>query len=400
MSKTDYYSEEKTFSAAAYTKPTRHPPISQTKLSGKGLKDLDDHDIDGLLSNLSIEELEDLNDDFDPDNAMLPPSERCRDQTTKSPTGPFKRDHLLKYLEEQAKNEKDWEDVVPFSLGTKRGKVWEGDSGRESAEDGTASEEHPASRVARMEMPIELDLDDDDDLDEALDGAPEHDLVDLAGILGMHNILNQPQYYNALKGKQQDDSTGTTFTGIIRAYEPKEMPDEPENDTNVDECIKRLEENDEEMKEININNMKRISKEQIVKLISAACDSNHITKLSMANTAISDNEARGLIKLIETSTSLKALNIESNFISPDLLAKLLRATLVTQCLTEFKAENQRQSVLGHQVEMDITSTVEENSSLLRVGIAFQSMEARHRVADALEKNYERVRLRRLGKLES
>ncbi len=52
-----------------------------------------------------------------------------------------------------------------------------------------------------MEMPIELDLDDDDedDLDEALHGAPEKDLVDLAGILGMHNLLNQSQYYSALK---------------------------------------------------------------------------------------------------------------------------------------------------------------------------------------------------------
>lgn len=48
-------------------------------------------------------------------------------------------------------------------------------------------------------MPIELDVDDDDELDEALNDAPEKDLVDLAGILGMHNLLNQPQYYNALK---------------------------------------------------------------------------------------------------------------------------------------------------------------------------------------------------------
>ncbi|VDL74804.1 unnamed protein product [Nippostrongylus brasiliensis] len=407
-----YYSEEKTFSATPYPKPTRHPPISQTKLGGKGLKDLDDHDIDGLLSNLSIEELEDLNNDFDPDNTMLPPSQRCRDQTTKEPTGPFKRDHLLKFLEDKAKNEKDWEDVVPFSLGTKRGKVWEGDSGRDSGEDGT-SEEHSATRVAGMEMPIELDLDDDDDLDEALDGAPERDLVDLAGILGMHNILNQPQYYNALKGKQQDDHTGTTFAGIIRAYEPKEMPDEPDNETDVDDCIKRLEEDDEDMTEVNINNMKRVSKERIRKLITAACNSKHITKLSMANTAISDSEARGLVELLETSPSLKVLNVESNFITPELLAKLLRATLVTQCLTDFKADNQvrqlivdsdlllissivfcsgflrRQSVLGNQVEMDMMMTVEENETLLRVGVSFQSMEARHRVSEALERNYER-----------
>lgn len=397
MSKTDYYAEEKTFSVAARPKPTRHPPISQTKLSNRGLKDLDDHDIDGLLSSLSIEELEELDNDFDPDNSMLPPSQRCRDQTTKAPTGPFKRDHLLKFLEEQAKNEKDWEDVVPFSLGTKRGKVWEGDSGRESGEDGTTSGDRPTSKIAGMEMPIELDLDDDDDLDEALDGAPEHDLIDLAGILGMHNILNQPQYYNALKGKQQDDSTGTTFTGIVRAYEPKIIPDEPDNETDVVECIRRLEENDEEMTEVNVNNMKRISKEEMNKLITAACSSDHITKLCMANTAMSDSEAKGLVELLETSSSLKVLNVESNYISPDLLVKLLRASHVKQCLVEFKAENQRQSILGHQVEMEIMQAVEESESLLRVGVAFQSMEARHRVSKALEKNYERVRLRRLGK---
>ncbi|VDM61381.1 unnamed protein product, partial [Angiostrongylus costaricensis] len=380
-----YYSEEKTFAATTIAKHTRHPPISQTKLSGKGLKDLDDHDIDGLLSSLSIDELEDLNNDFDPDNSMLPPSQRCRDQTSKTPTGPYKRDQLLKFLEDQAKKEKDWEDVVPFSPGVKRGKVWEGDHGSDDGGEGRA-----ASGIAGMEMPIELDFDDEeDDFNEALDGAPERDLVDLAGILGMHNILNQPQYYNALRGKQQDDSTGTTFTGVIRAYEPKETPDEPDNQTDVDDCIKRLEENEQEMTEVNINNMKRVSKEKIRRLISAACASKHIKKLSMANTAISDSEARGLVELIEKSPSLKVLNIESNFITPELLAKLLRSTLVTQTLTEFRAENQRQAVLGNQIEMDMMMSVEENETLLRVGIAFQSMEARHRVSEALEKNYER-----------
>lgn len=44
--------------------------------------------------------------------------------------------------------------------------------------------------------------------------------------------------------------------------------------------------------EININNMKRISKERIKALIKASCASKHIKKLSLANTAISDQEAR------------------------------------------------------------------------------------------------------------
>lgn len=54
-----------------------------------------------------------------------------------------------------------------------------------------------------------------------------------------------------------------------------------------------------------------------------------------------------------------------------------------------KHDFQRAAVLGNQVEMDMMLSVEENESLLRVGVAFQSMEARHRVSEALERNYER-----------
>ncbi|CAB3410675.1 unnamed protein product [Caenorhabditis bovis] len=383
-----YYSEEQTFSAPSAN--TQKGTALPSKVYSKGLKDLEDNDFEGLLSKLSIDELEDLNNDFDPDNSMLPPSQRCRDQTSKTPTGPYKRENLLKFLEEKAKTEKDWDDVCPYTPGMKRGKVYDSDSGRNS--------EEPDAGIGKMEMPIELDLDEDEEeLECALVTAPEKDLVDLAGILGMHNVLNQPQYYNALKGKSQDETTGTTFNGIVQSYVPRIVPDEPDNDTDVEACITQLRENDPDMKEVNINNMKRVSKERIRTLIEAACNSKHIEKLSLANTAISDSEARGLIELIETSPSLRVLNVESNFLTPELLAKLLRATLVTQSIVEFRADNQRQSVLGNQIEMDMMMAIEENESLLRVGIAFQSMEARHRVSEALERNYERVRLRRLGK---
>ena len=48
--------------------------------------------------------------------------------------------------------------------------------------------------------------------------------------------------------------------GIIKAYEPKPVPDEPDNETDVDDCITRLQTDDPQMKEINLNNMKRVSK--------------------------------------------------------------------------------------------------------------------------------------------
>jgi tropomodulin len=390
MSKSDYYSEETTI-AAPTSKATGG--TGSGKFYGRKLTDYEDKDLENLLNDLSVEELEDLNNDFDPDNSLLPPSQRCRDQTDKEPTGPFKREKLLKHLEESAKNEKDWEENVPFSPGQKRGKVFtEKDEPNENATNGTGA------KKGGMQMPIELDLDDEDDLDdldEALDHAPERDLVDLAGILGMHNVLNQPQYYNALKGKNQDEDTGTSFNGIVKAYMPRIVPDEPENMTDVEDCLKRLEQNDETLEEVNINNMKRISKERIRSLINAACNSKHLKKLCLANTAIGDSEARPLVELIECSPSLKVINIESNFVTPELIAKLLRATLKQQVIVEFHAENQRASVLGNQIEMDIMMTVEENETLLRVGVSLQSMEARHRVSEALERNYERLRLKRL-----
>lgn len=41
--------------------------------------------------------------------------------------------------------------------------------------------------------------------------------------------------------------------------------------------------------------------------------------------------------------------------------------------------------------MDMMMSVEENETILRVGVSFQSMEARNRVAEALERNYERCK---------
>ncbi|VDP41702.1 unnamed protein product [Echinostoma caproni] len=72
--------------------------MSHKLLFGKELASYDDDDIDELLAKLTEEEIEQLNEDLDPDNTLLPPSQRCRDQTKKAPTGPFDREKLLRYV--------------------------------------------------------------------------------------------------------------------------------------------------------------------------------------------------------------------------------------------------------------------------------------------------------------
>lgn len=74
--------------------------MTHKTLFGKSLEAYDSNidDIDELLSKLTEAEIKELNDDFDPDNSLLPPSQRCRDQTTKAPTGPYDREKLIKLV--------------------------------------------------------------------------------------------------------------------------------------------------------------------------------------------------------------------------------------------------------------------------------------------------------------
>lgn len=51
---------------------------------------------------------------------MLPAGFRQRDQTKKSPTGPFDREALQQHLEKQALEHEDRDDLVPFT-GEKKG---------------------------------------------------------------------------------------------------------------------------------------------------------------------------------------------------------------------------------------------------------------------------------------
>ncbi|KAL0601093.1 Tropomodulin-3 [Plecturocebus cupreus] len=48
-------------------------------------------------------------------NALLPAGFRQKNQTSKSATGPFDREHLLSYLEKEALEHKDREDYVPYT---------------------------------------------------------------------------------------------------------------------------------------------------------------------------------------------------------------------------------------------------------------------------------------------
>lgn len=342
----------------------------------KDVKKYADMDIDELLSKLSPDELEQLGNMVDPDDSLIPPSERCRTQTKKKPTGPLNRRHLLQFLEKFAREQEDWPEAKPFQAGAKRGKVF-------------------VPRVqpkAKQDDDVEVELDIGEDYESALNTANESELVDLAAILGLHSMLSQDQYHNSVTNRRQ--RPGSKFDSLVKASMPKPMPMEPDNDTNTHQTAEKVANNDPSLTTLNWNNIKNIRRDDFKKLFEGLKKNTNLETLSLANVDLTDSLVKRLIEAIRQNKTLKSLNVESNYISGPTLKDLVEATNAQQSLEELRASNQRPSILGNKIEMEIARLVEKNRHLLRLGISFDVPDARMRVTQHLQNNYDRLRLKR------
>jgi len=65
----------------------------------------------------------------------------------------------------------------------------------------------------------------------------------------------------------------------------------------------------------------------------------------------------------------------------------------------FFSKFQRQQTLGNKVEMELTNLIEQNPTILRVGLHLEYNDARNRVATHLQRNLDRKRLELRVKLK-
>ena len=169
------------------------------KLYGKDLSEYDDIDVDTLLSQLSAEEINILAKEVDPDvsdaqpiacsfliahllalslfrsqDSFLPPCQRTSYECTKSPTGPLDRKKLIDHINKQALETPDIPDLEPYVPGVVRGKKW-----------------IPPPQEARMQAAEEqIAIDLGDEYEQALTDATQEEIIDLAAILGFHQMVN------------------------------------------------------------------------------------------------------------------------------------------------------------------------------------------------------------------
>ena len=171
---------------------------------------------------------------------------------------------------------------------------------------------------------IELDIDLGDEAEKALKGASTSDIIDLAGVLGLHSMMNQEQYHSAQSEKwapRPDPSTG--WSGVTKATPLKEYPAEEPNRTDPEDIIRQMKSGS--LKKANLNNVP-ISDEKFLNLFESLKTNDSLTELSLANTSLGDFPAANLAAALESNTALLKLNIESNNVSPQCLVKIFEVT--------------------------------------------------------------------------
>ncbi|NXA11246.1 TMOD1 protein, partial [Sapayoa aenigma] len=327
-------------------------------------RDLDEDKILGALTEEELRKLENELEELDPDNALLPAGLRQRDQTQKPPTGPFRREELMAHLEKQAKDIKDREDLVPFT-GEKRGMAI-------------------LCTTACLFLALE----------------PEISQVVLSfsfsvAILGMHTLMSNQQYYEALGSSTIVNKEG--LNSVIKPTQYKPVPDEEPNSTDVEETLKRIQSNDPDLEEVNLNNIMNIPIPTLKAFAEALKNNTYVKKFSIVGTRSNDPVGFALAEMLKVNNTLKSLNVESNFISGSGILAIVEALQGNTSLVELRIDNQSQP-LGNKVEMEIANMLEKNTSLLKFGYHFTQQGPRLRASNAMMNNNDLVRKRRLAEL--
>jgi len=135
-----------------------------------------------------------------------------------------------------------------------------------------------------LEESITLDIDFGVDCDEALSSATTSEIIDLAGILGLHSIMNQDQYHGLQSVESYSNVGWNSVTKSTPTRKVRKCPDfiylvvknilsffyqfeeDGPNLTDPDEIIRTLKINDPSVVKVNLNNIPMKNDQFMVKV--------------------------------------------------------------------------------------------------------------------------------------
>ncbi|KAM3842179.1 tropomodulin-1-like, partial [Diretmus argenteus] len=190
----------------------------------------------------------------------------------------------------------------------------------------------------KMVDPIMENVTLEPELEEALANASDAELCDIAAILGMHTLMSNQQYYEALASSTIVNKQG--LNSVIQSTQYKPVPDEEPNATDVEETLLRMKRNDPDLVEVNLNNIRNIPVPTLKSYASALVENTEVERFSIVGTRSNDPVAFALADMLKVNTTLKSLNVESNFITGTGILALIESLQFNTTLLELKIDNQ------------------------------------------------------------
>ncbi|XP_055011653.1 leiomodin-2a [Boleophthalmus pectinirostris] len=313
------------------------------------LRRYEEVDEDELLASLSMEEIQELEqelDHLDPDT-NIPIGLRQKDQTAKAPGGTFNREALLKYWEEENKK-KESQDKSCL-----RGELETPNANKPT------SKNNEKKRVTQRSKP-------------AQNGSTKDDKK---------------------CSKKVESKVANPSKSDIKI--PKLNMDKPsENPIVIDTALEQILKNDPTLIEVNLNNKEDISQDILLRFTEGLCSNTYVQFFSLANTHADDKVAFAIAKMLQENSSVKNLNIESNFISGQGILAIMGALRQNQTLVELRFHNQRH-ICGGKAEMEMIQMLRENATLLKLGYQFELPGPRMAATSILTRNQDQQRQKRM-----
>ncbi|KAI6654688.1 Tropomodulin-3 [Oopsacas minuta] len=363
----------------------------------------DGQELDTFLGDLTEDQINELLEELDPDDDLLPASERGRYNIERKPTGKYNPEHLNDHLKEQALRELQIppdENEVPYRHEI-RGKPF-------------SPPVQPASKDSEDEI---------FDLIKRLDPSEVEDIAELLGmdageVNGKQSINEKSSIRRAnpvcgLKTLSTEkcrefletnlDQTQFSFTlaatkifGSIPSYlHEYQCGEKPVLDWLLDEALKAVKKNTREITSIDLSCV-ILSHEYIKELAEALSTNNQLKVLKMSNVKMADNSLKCIAEALAYNVRLQVLELETNCFTPDGIMALLKSLEANQKLREIRLSNQKHA-LGVRVEMEIESALKANTNILKFGYSFTSPGPRNNVERILMTNNELDRQKRKGK---
>ncbi|XP_055078416.1 leiomodin-2a isoform X1 [Periophthalmus magnuspinnatus] len=319
-------------------------------------------DEDELLASLSVEEIQELEqelDHLDPDT-NIPIGLRQKDQTAKAPGGNFNHEALLKYWEEENKKliQEEKEEAKPAQKEKQDKSCLRGELETPNANK-PISKNNVKKRLTQRSKP-------------AQNGSTKDD----------------KKCVKESKSKVANPSKSDRKIPELNTDKPSENP------IVIDTALEQILKNDPTLTEVNLNNKEDISQEILLRFIEALCTNTYVQLFSLANTHADDKVAFAIAKMLQENSSIKNLNIESNFVSGQGILAIMGALCQNQTLVELRFHNQRH-ICGGKAEMEMVQMLRENATLLKLGYQFELPGPRMAATSILTRNQDQQRQKRM-----